>query len=212
MRTNKFAACFAVAFSFVLAATTSSYGLLADTQYFDFSGWTHATVVSPAGQDFNLGGGLTANVKAVGDFSFDSAFVAGAIRDGQLNANELNSYTVTFNQALQLVVKTATVDTDEIVTIVGGNPASYVHSFGAAPTITPLAGGLQIQGNGFGISPTGAALGETRLGTTSTVTFTHASLFFQKYEFFMVGQIVPEPGSLGLLAVGLLGLLRFRKK
>ena len=63
MRFYQFAAIVLVAVSAVFASTGTSFALLSDTLYWDFTGWDHSMIVSPAGQDFDLGDGVMVNVK-----------------------------------------------------------------------------------------------------------------------------------------------------
>ncbi len=137
--------------------------------------------------------------------------MAGAIRDGQLSANEFNTYVFQFNQTLPLVVKTATVDSQERVGIFGIGPENYIHDQGAPPTVTPFGSGIYLVGNGVGIGPGGAAQGETVIAASDRVTINHLSFNPNKWEFFMVGT-VPEPGSMGLLFLGMITMLQFRHR
>ncbi len=214
MRTLKFAALFAVLST--LAAAAPSFALLSDVSYFDFAGWDVAQVTNAAGQDFNLGGGLSVNVRVDGDLTTDPIYSGGWIRSGHLNANDTNRFRFTFTGNVnQLVVKTATVDKFEEFDIIGVGPETYFHHAGSAPNISSIGtSGIELMGTATGIGPMGAAFGET---TTSAqvnlpVIIRHTSLRANKWEFFMVGRTVPEPSTYGLLGLSLLGLLGLRKR
>jgi hypothetical protein len=78
-----------------------------------------------------------------------------------------------------------------------------------------MGAGVSITGNGVGISPTGASNGQILNGPTSTLTITHIPLgsFANKFEYYMVGVLVPEPASMSMVGIGLLGALSiFRRR
>ena len=89
---------------------------------------------------------------------------------------------------------------------------SYSHTSGAPATVTLDGSGINITGNGFGINPDGAAFGTTTLGSpVSTLTLGYQALSTppNKYGQWQLGitDVVPEPNSVVLLAVGMLGML-----
>lgn len=201
-----------VASLFVLCTAAPSVALLPNVNYFDFSGWDHNQITSPAGQTFNVAPGLNVTVTGVGAFSLPSEFSGGFIRSKHLNAGEMNEFRFSFGSSIPVVVKSTTVDKFEDVRIYGVGAESYFHDSGSAPTVSPDGSGIQLLGTGVG--PT-AARGETTTfaqANAFTVRIQHRSLAPNKFEQFMVGTVVPEPTSAGLLSVILAaaGLLRKR--
>lgn len=187
--------------------------MLSDTVYFDFSGWDNSLVTSPGGQTFNnIFGDVDVTVEADGDLSVPTKFTANSIKSGLLEPG-MNTFRFTFSEPLRLVVRTYTVDSQERAGISTIGSEAYFHDFGANPTITNSLAGILITGNGTGISPTGAADGETLTSVASLLTVTHEGFRHNKYEQISVGVFVPEPSSVSLFGIGLLGLvMRFRKR
>ncbi len=212
MRTFKSLVCFVV----LSLVSSSAFALLPNTQYFNFSAYDQTIAATPAGQNFvGVVPGLNVNVKALGTFDVPVFFnAAGNFRAHYMTPTDPQGMTkeltlrFTFSQPLDVVVKSGTVDGREKVKITSAGAESYFHDYGAAPTITPSGTGIQIQGNGFGINPTGAARGETLIPGVSLVNVTYSVLADNKFEFFMVGRLVPEPSGLGAIGMGLLVFLR----
>lgn len=219
MRTATFAR-FVAALTVVLGFVAPASAGFANVQWFRFPGYTHAQVTG-GGQVFNdVFGTVDVTVTASGPFSFPSGISADAktIKGGHLNAFEAaNNYHFAFSQPLELIVQYKTVDNQEMATIIGGsNPASS-HNFGAVATLTPVAGGVQVVGNGTGQDPvTGASNGEVKFAATNSLDISHIALGARKnkFEYFMIGvQVVPEPTSMSLLGITLLGgLAAFRRR
>lgn len=201
--------------------------------YFDFQGWNHAAIAG-GGQLFtDVFEDVDVVVSAVGDFSIDSKFSAGFIRDGLRFANEMNEYRFIFSRSIPIIVNTATIDASEQIRIFGIGSEVYFHGTGALPTISPIGSGIKMVGNGFGSGPGGAARGEThtfaQLGT-ATLRVQHRSLLNNKFEQFRIGtptaqnaladgliarqtlNLVPEPGCGALLGIGLLSASLWRRK
>ena len=220
MRTIKILSVFAVVASLFFAA--SSFALLANTEYIDFTGWDDTLIDNGPGQTFfdvfPSTPGVDVFVQATGDFSRESRFAAGWISDALRNPNEADNFRFTFSQSIpELVIKMATVDRQEAVDVIGVGPEMYFHDSGAFPNLVPIGGaGLAVIGDGVGQGPAGAAMGEVTTGAQMglPVLVRHRNLFnfADKFEFFMVGKIVPEPGSFSLFGLGLLGLLGLRKR
>ena len=66
--------------------------------------------------------------------------------------------------------------------------------------MTVFETGISIEGNAFGIGEMGAAFGETTTsGSELTIDYRALSpISANKFEFLMVGTIVPEPGSMAI--------------
>lgn len=214
MRTFKTTSVVAIVLSLLSAAST--FGAFGGTEYFDFSGWDHSQVTSAAGQTFSVStpgfGSANVNVKGFGPFTGGSSWTASNfIQSGHLDAGDRNQLFFTFDTTLPIVIKAATVDQDEHIQVIGVGPEAYCHIGGLAPTQTAITSGLQIQGNGYGAN---AAQGEiiTYAQQNQAVIVRHDSLAANKYEFFMIGTIVPEPNSAALLGVGAIGLLLSGRK
>ena len=215
MRTFKSTSVLAVVFSLLLAAT--SFGQFGfgpgAVDFFDFSGWVPSQVQSPGGQTFAVGNGINVNVQGVGDFTVPSNFntVTNFIESGHLTSGDRNQYLFTFDTTLPIVVKAATVDPDEQVEVIGVGPETYSHISGLVPTQTAIQSGLELQGNGFGANASqGLVISMAQQNLPFIVR--HDSLNNNKFEFFMIGTIVPEPNSAALLGVGAIGLLLSGRK
>lgn len=207
-----------VALALVACCASSSFGLLAGTEYFNLAGYNHA-LVSGAGQTFNNvnGAGLNVTVRALGTFDGPTSFVQGSIRAFHADPGSY-TFQFIFNQAIRAVVKTETVDINEAMSIFSVIPdvgETYFHDFGAAPTVTPDGTGIRIRGNGFGISATGAARGETLMSADVTRVHVQYSALatVNKFDRIMIGRLVPEPNAIGLLGSSIaMWALQFRKR
>lgn len=219
MRTA-FALRFAAALAFAVAFSIPSFAGFADVTFFKFNGYNHATAATAAGQTFNdVFGTLDVTVRASGPFSFPSSISADSrtIQGGHtVNSGNPNILNVAFSQPTNIVVQYKTVDSQERLTVIGGGAPQTMHNSGAVPTITPVAGGVQIVGNGTGISPTGASNGELLFTATQSLRIEHLPLPGRnnKFEFIMIGaqSVIPEPGSFGLIGTLALGLLGWRRR
>jgi hypothetical protein len=213
MRTNTIFTLCVTTFCALFFLASPSFALLSDVVYFDFSGWDNSLVTSPGGQTFNnIFGDVDVTVEASGALSVPTKFTAQSIKSGLLEPGT-NTFQFTFSEPLRLVVRTYTVDSQERAGIFTTSSESYFHNAGANPTVTSFMSGIRLVGNGTGISPTGAADGETLTGVTSLLTVTHQGFRTNKYEQISVGTLVPEPNSVSLFGIGLLGLvMRFRKR
>ena len=211
MRTFKFTTVFAVMLSLLLTAPT--FAAFPNVNFFDFSGWDSNMIDNGPGQTFNVAPGLNVTVRGVGDFTHPSQWTGSYIRSGHTTANDRNQFLFTFDTSLPVVIRTATVDLDEQVEVIGVGPETYSHNSGGMPTLTPITSGLEIQGTGYGTG-TGAAHGEvlTFAQINQAVYVRHDSLFRDKWEFFKVGTVVPEPNSIMLLGLGAFGLLLSGRK
>jgi hypothetical protein len=220
MRTIKVLSALAVVAS--LFFTAPSHALLMNTEYIDFSGWDATQIDNGGGQlftdVFSSLPGVDVFVQATGNFSRASKFQNGWIHDGLLNSNESDTFRFTFSSTVpDLVIKTATVDSQEAVDIMGVGPEMYFHDSGAVPTISPLGtSGITIVGTSTGQGATGASKGETtslaQMGQPVIVRHRTLGNFRNKFEFFMVGRVVPEPNSFILIGFSLLGVLALRKR
>jgi hypothetical protein len=179
----------------------------ANAEWIDFTGWDDSAI-NAGGQTFeDVCGDIDVTVTGIGN-SFPTSFSGNDIFIG--GNTDAMSLTFTFSGAVDATMDIHTLDPDEILTITGGNPATYSHIFGAVPTQT---GNLILQGNGFGINPTGASHGEMDLGTVTSFTVSYEALSDNKFERFSVGcsEAVPEPGSIALVLIGGLSLLFGRR-
>lgn len=201
----------------ILAALTAiSSAAIPNTDYFDFSGWSDAAIDSGSQTFTGLGanGDIDVTVTINNDFTASGAtsYSAGPqwINFGH-EAAGADSIRFMFSQPIQAVVKVATVDSEENLKVFTSSSEGYFHMGGLAPTVTSVAGGIQLNGNGLG--PGGTAMGEVATtGYVSNVTVTHEALSNFKYDRIMIGQIVPEPNSAALLGIGAFGLLLSGRK
>lgn len=212
MRTIKSTSVFAVILSLFIAAT--SFAAIPNVEYFDFSGWDASLIDNGPGQTFNVGSGINVTVQGFGDFTTPSAWNGASIVSGHLESGDRNQFHLTFDTSLPVVIRTATVDANEQVEIIGVGPETYVHMNGALPLLSDVGtSGIEIQGSGFGVG-SGAADGETMTFAQQNlaVIIRHDSLFREKFEFFMVGTVVPEPNSIALIGLGAIGLVMSGRK
>lgn len=216
MRTFKATSVFAVLLSLIVAASSFGagfgYGPNA-SQFFDFSGWDHNLVTSGGGQTFTVGSGINVTVTGIGDFDFASGFDGSNITLGHGDAGDSALLLFEFDTTMPLVIKQSTLDPDETLEIFGVGPETYCHIGGLAPTQSSSAGGsaLTLQGNGFGAN---VSAGETltMAQQNQPVRITYNALNNNKFEYLMIGTIVPEPNSAALLGVGAIGLLLSGRK
>ena len=140
----------------------------ARAEWIDFAGWDHAQVTG-AGQTFDdVCGDIDLTVTGVAN-SFTTSF--NGLDDVFIGGNsDTLELTFTFSGAVDAMMDIHTLDPDEILTIIGGNPATYSHVAGGMPT---QSGALVLTGTGYGISPTGASHGEISLGQVTSFTFTY---------------------------------------
>lgn len=214
MRTIKSTSVFALILSLFIAAT--SFAAIPNVEYFDFSGWDASLIDNGPGQTFNVADGVNVTVQGFGDFTTPSLWNGASFMSGHLQSGDRNQFHLTFDTSLPLVIKTATVDANEQVELIGVGPETYVHLNGAAPLLSDVGtSGIEIQGAGFGVGA-GAAAGETMTFAQQNlaVIVRHDSLFNNKYEFFRVGTTVtvPEPNSIALIGLGAIGLVMSGRK
>jgi len=216
MRTFKSTSVFAVVLS--LLAVASSFGQFGfgpgAVTYFDFTGWDAAQVQSASGQTFmDIIPGVDVTVTGIGDFDFASGFNGSNITVGHADAGDSALLLFEFDTTMPLVIKQSTLDPQETLEVFGVGPETYSNISGAAPTQSSSSGGsgLTLQGNGFGAN---VAIGETltMAQQNQPVRVTYTALANNKFEFLMVGTIVPEPNSAALLGVGAIGLLLSGRK
>jgi hypothetical protein len=204
MRTNKFVASI---FAVIFALGTNALAV----EYFDFTGWDHS-LISSSGQVFtDVVDGVDVTVTSIG--SFDGPSTGGPNGFGSFHTDPgSHSFNFRFSSPLELVVNSLTVDSNEVHRIFSSAGESYSHTSGAPASVSVVGTGIEITGNGFGINPTGAAFGTTTLsGAVSNLTLGYQALSTPPNKFgqWQLGAnvVVPEPNSVILLAVGVLGML-----
>ena len=128
-------------------------------------------------------------------------FITPVANTDNLHITQAN-FSLTFDQAIT-----------SIVFYIQENGGTASLDFGIAPTV--LSGGANLSITGTRISPNtvGGAIEYSGLNTT---TLNHGSVVFDgmNMAFFVTGvaSIVPEPGTLSLLGVGLIALGFMRRK
>lgn len=202
----------------ILAAMTAvSSAQLADTDYFEFTGWDDA-IIDAGGQTFTglgVNGDVDVTVTINNDFfgPGTSTYSPGSrfINIGQEDPGS-NSLIFNFSRPIFGVVKVSTLDSQENISVFSTGAEVYAHTSGVVPTVTNIGSDIQLNGNGLGLG--GTSQGEIWSGfqEVSRITVTHGALAGNKFERIMVGQVVPEPNSAALLGIGAFGLLLSGRK
>ena len=192
----------------------------------DFSGWDHGAITG-GGQVFtDICGDIDVTVTAEGVFDSDSTFAlttAGgetAIRSEHVGAGE-HTFIFEFSDPIDLELDMRILDQNEVFTVTTNGTESYMHMSGSMPTVTaPYAtafgSGIQVEGASFGLdSLTGASSGLVKASGVTSLAVSYESLNVAgiQYGEFQITKVVPEPGSLPLLGMGILGLVNgFRRR
>ena len=196
-----------------LTSTTTAF--LTNTEYFEFPDWDHEQVSSFSGQFFeDVYHDVDVTVTAIGIFDLPTASPFGRwIQTGGHPFPGEHALRFDFSQPLQLVVKTHSVDPQELLFVEGGGEKAYYHARGSMPVVFNNLGSsavdMMLNGTGFGLDPLeGAAMGEilTSLEADS-FTVTHVATMSNKFERIMIGTLVPEPHAGLLVLIGTCGLL-----
>ena len=134
-----------------------------------------------------------------------------------------------FEEDVHVFLKVHSLDDEEIVKISSFGDLGYLHSEGAAPSVTIQEGvdstssGLPTQpaigntmlmtGNGNGFGADGAARGYVDLGVTGAFNWCFTPQADEKSEAMSIGvMVVPEPASVALLALGVIVALGSRRR
>lgn len=209
-----------LAFIAVFVASGSAFAIVddSDIHYLDFTGWDDA-LISGTGQTFaNLYAGsvvglVDVTVQQVGG---SPSFAGGGkvhIERGEPGSQD---FLFSFSKPLRFIVHHRTTDLNEDVSLATTSAVGYTQIDGSSIVQTSIPDGLRVDGQAYGIPPTGgAAEGQFRvLGGASGATYTYGSVVgFPKYDTFRVGVLVPEPNTSALIGIGLLGMaMSFRRR
>ena len=200
----------------VLVASGSAFALIddSDIKYLDFTGWDD-TLIAGAGQTFvGLDAGSTAGTVdvTVTRSAGVASSLSGTTTIGTILAlSGTQDFDFTFSKPLRFIVHHRTTDKLEDVTLETTTPVGHMQIAGASVLQSPFTNGLRVDGQAFGIPPSGgAAEGQfTALGGASAMTYTVGSDndFYPQYDFFRVGVLIPEPNTSALAGIGLLGMV-----
>ena len=191
-----------------------------ESDYLDFSDWDHSMITN-GGQTFeDICGDIDVTVTASGDFTAPSEYqttIAGGLTSLQtaLEPGGNQTFTFSFSEPVPLVLDIDLLDTFETLEVTSDGSTTYIHDSGSFPTLTQSGGTLTLSGTAVGAGPDGAAIGHIRLGNATEITLDYAAFGnFTKFGAFALGKAVPEPGSMGLLMLGIgsiLGATRRRR-
>ncbi len=191
----------------------------------DFSGWDHGAITT-GGQTFtDICGDIDATVSASGTFASSSDFAittaggSAAIRS-QHDGPGVQTFTFDFTSPIDIELDLAILDANEMFTVITNGNESYMHMSGAVPTVTnPFAAsagtGILVEGASFGLDPaTGASSGIIKADGVTSLVVSYESINAAGSQFgeFSITKTVPEPGSLPLLGMGILGLINSRRR
>ena len=210
-----------IASAIVLSLMLQSVAAAAYTgtaDYFVFpSSWSDATIDAGSQTFFGLGadGDIDVTVRINSDFTGDGeteSTPAGWINLGHEQVGS-DSIIFEFSKPIVPLVKVGTVDPEENMRVFSSSSThDYKHISGLLPTVTPLAGGLEVTGNGFGVLTSSGEIYGSDL--VFRITVTHESLEVSKFDRIQVGQIrsIPEPTSASSFFLGLVAMLSFAQK
>ena len=176
----------------------------ANATYLDFTGWD-ADQINSTGQQFvDVYKDVDLFVRSTGDIEPSSADHLHITLEG--NSNE-QVFAFSFSSPLDLQVELHTLDPNEYISINSANEFAYQHVNGRQPIIDRTT----FQGTGFGLTPDGVTNGLVKLGETSSFLLSYEAIADLKFEQLSIG-VVPEPNSTGLVMIGMLGLMLFRRR
>jgi hypothetical protein len=207
MRKNTFLAVLTV-----FAIASSSYAIDENLiEWFDLSPWT--SIMNGESNFFeDVCGSDDLTVTAVGAFPTGNQLVGFGenefVVSGLLLANRSHSFVFDYTGSERLVVEILTLDSEEFAEVHMPGAEDWQLVSGSTPNVSVAApNGLRFQGVATGFGDPGVSnflvFSETPV-STATVTF--GSLALDKHEFVRIGKLVPEPGSMSLLGMSLLGL------
>ena len=204
---------FAALLTLVLVSSSPAFDIETDVEWFDFSAWDHDQAAGGGQVLTDVWGDVDLTAEVSGELTLPSVIYAGGA--GLVSQNALvGSQTFDFelSAATPLIVRYMSTDEFEEFDLVASDILNHTHTLGALPVVSDIPGGKRVTGSAHFMDDFGAARGYFELGAVTELSITHSSLLPLKYEEFQIGVLVPEPGSVGLALLGLVGFFVVRRQ
>ena len=190
----------------LLVSSSLAFDIDTDVVWFDFSAWDHELAAGGGQVLMDVWGDVDLTATVSGDLTLPSVIYAGGV--GLVSQNALvgaQTFDFELSEATPLIVRYKSTDEFEQFDLVASDILNHTHTLGALPVVSDIPGGKRVTGSSHYMDDLGAARGYFKLGAVTELSITHSALLPLKYEEFQLGVVVPEPGSVGLALLGLVG-------